>query len=292
MLSQQASGGRIFVSFTKTYHHEPYDLISSTRPELSAAGKNVVITGGGTGIGKAIAISFAQAGAQSISILGRRLDRLENAAAEIRNSSGNTPLIIYKKTDLSVPKDVQGAFETIVQRSGKIDILVSNAGYFPKVSSVKDTDPEDYTQGFELNVLTALNVLKAFVPNAAFDAILLNISTSLAHANPMPGISGYSVTKAANLKMVDFFAVENPQIHVVNVQPGVVDTELVEKGTFQTTDSMALPGNFCVWLASSEAVFLKTKFVWANWDVQELMDRAEEIKSSRLLTWMIEGVDI
>lgn len=51
------------MSFTKTYHNKPYDLISPSRPELSASGKNVVITGGGTGVGKSIALSFAQAGA-------------------------------------------------------------------------------------------------------------------------------------------------------------------------------------------------------------------------------------
>ena len=47
-----------------------------------------------------------------------------------------------------------------------------------------------------------------------------------------------------------------------------------------------------MWAASSEAAFLKGKYVWANWDVQELMARAEEIKGSRLLTWVIEGVEM
>lgn len=51
-----------------------------------------------------------------------------------------------------------------------------------------------------------------------------------------------------------------------------------------------LPGNFAVWLASSEANFLRSKFVWANWDVDELMARAEEIRNSRLLTVMLDGV--
>ena len=55
-------------------------------------------------------------------------------------------------------------------------------------------------------------------------------------------------------------------------------------------DVVQLPGNFCVWLASPEAEFLKGKFIWANWDVEELKGRKEEIQSSRLLTWMLEGV--
>jgi hypothetical protein len=51
-----------------------------------------------------------------------------------------------------------------------------------------------------------------------------------------------------------------------------------------------LPGQFCVWLASPEAKFLNRKFVWANWDVEEMMERADEIKNSKLLDWMLEGV--
>lgn len=63
-----------FPSFTKIFHHEPYDEISPSRPDLSVKGKSVIITGGGTGIGKAIAKAYAQAGASSIAIIGRRGD--------------------------------------------------------------------------------------------------------------------------------------------------------------------------------------------------------------------------
>jgi hypothetical protein len=54
--------------------------------------------------------------------------------------------------------------------------------------------------------------------------------------------------------------------------------------------SAELPGQFYVWLASSEARFLSGKFVWANWDAEELLERAEEIKSTKLLIWVPEGV--
>ena len=51
-----------------------------------------------------------------------------------------------------------------------------------------------------------------------------------------------------------------------------------------------LPGQFYVWLASQEAKFLRGKFVWVNWDVDELKERAEEIAGSRLLTTLLDGV--
>ncbi|KAI1044134.1 hypothetical protein LB505_010555 [Fusarium chuoi] len=91
-----------FVSFTKTWHNKPYPSIDPTRPELSAAGKFVAITGGGTGIGRSIAIAFAQAGASTVAILGRRLDRLEIAAAEIAEASGATPAFLPTWEQLSV----------------------------------------------------------------------------------------------------------------------------------------------------------------------------------------------
>ncbi|KAF0327075.1 reductase [Colletotrichum asianum] len=292
-MAEDSTPQRQFMSFTKTYHHKPYDLISPSRPELSAAGKNVVITGGGTGIGKSIALSFAKAGASSVSILGRRLDRLEIAVAEIRSAAKPGTRVLCKKADLSICDEARVAIDEISLVVGKAHIFVSNAGFFPKVGGVVHQAAEDYLEGFKLNVITTLHALQAFVPHAAEGAIVLNISTSLAHIKPWAGLSGYCVTKAANLKLVDFFATENTDIHVVNVQPGVIETELSPQGTtFNTTDDPALPGHFCVWLASPEARFLKNKFVWANWDVQELMQRAGEIESSHLLTWIIDGVRI
>lgn len=55
---------------------------------------------------------------------------------------------------------------------------------------------------------------------------------------------------------------------------------------------MDLPAHFLVWLASEEAEFLKGKFVWANWDAQELLARADEIQSSMLLRVLLKGVDM
>lgn len=236
MASTEHTPQRGFVSFTRNYHHEPYDLVSPSRPELSAAGKNVVITGGGTGIGKSIALSFTQAGASSVSILGRRIDRLETAAAEIRSIANHGTVVLCKKADLIKLQEVHEAINDIAQFVGNINIFVSNAGFFPQVSSLPDYEAEEYLEGFQMNLVTTLNALQAFHPHAAPAAVVLNISTSLANVSPWPGLSGYCITKGANLKLVDFFAAENPDIHVVNVQPRVVETELSPTGTFKTTD--------------------------------------------------------
>ena len=101
-----------FTSFTSTWHSTPYALISPSRPELSAAGRTVVVTGGGTGIGKAIAKAFAQAGASSVAILGRRVDRLRSAIKEISDAvSGTKPRLIFKVTDLNNREAVKQALK-------------------------------------------------------------------------------------------------------------------------------------------------------------------------------------
>jgi hypothetical protein len=59
-----------------------------------------------------------------------------------------------------------------------------------------------------------------------------------------------------------------------------------------TSDPAALPGNLCVWLASPEARFLRGKLVWSNWDMEEILQRADEIRESNLLALILEGVSM
>ncbi|KAM6525911.1 hypothetical protein FSOLCH5_002039 [Fusarium solani] len=276
------------MAFTKTWRTEPYGFIDPKRPEISAAEKNVIITGGGTGIGKATAIAFAQAGAKSVAILGRRLDRLESGAAAIKEAGKNTA-VVYKAADLTVRAEADMAIQSIVDEVGKIDVFVSNAGSLPELGEVADYDPTKLIRAFELNVLTTLNALHAFKKSASPRAVLINISTAFSHQSPVPGVpvGAYAVSKAAGLKLVDYFGSENPDIHFVHLHPGVVETELNQS---PGQNEASLPAHFSVWAASPEAKFLKGKFVWVNWDAEELLARAEEIKEKDLLAWKLNGV--
>lgn len=217
-----------FPTFTQTYHHAPYAAISPSRPELSAAGKVVVVTGGGTGIGRSIAVSFAQAGADTVAILGRREDRLKSSVAEISAANQKTK-VLYKVADLTKRADVDAALSSIVDSVGNISIFVSNAGASPPPTPFTQIDEHTFMEGFDMNVRTAFNAVQAFLPLAATDAILISISSGVAHCAPILGVSAYAASKAANLKMLDYVAAEHPQLHVVNLQPGVIITE-IQKG--------------------------------------------------------------
>jgi len=228
---------REFVSITKTWQNKSYGSSSSTRPELSAAGKNVIVTGGETGIGKAIATAFSQASAASVAILGRREDRLKDSVAVIAAAASNQKTkVLYKVADLTIRADVETAFKDIVKEVGKISILVSNAGTIATTGLVADTNADDFMRGFDMNVRTVLNATQAFIPLAAPNATLINISTGMVHFAPMPGMSSYTATKAATTKMFDYITAENPSLRVFNVQPGVVSTEMNEGTSMEGQD--------------------------------------------------------
>ncbi|KAH7259138.1 uncharacterized protein BKA55DRAFT_591924 [Fusarium redolens] len=281
-----------FVSFTNVWHNKPYPSIDPTRPELSAAGKFVAITGGGTGIGKSIAIAFAQAGASTIAILGRRLDRLETAAAEIAEASGGKSNVVFEASDISKRGSLDAAVTNLVKKAdgAKIDILISNAGVSPDTGAVVGFDEAEFRRGIELNVIGAFNTLQSFGPSLTSNAYVFNTSTGMVHLKPIAQGWAYTAAKAAVLKMFEYLQDDNPEWHVVQIQPGVIRTELNERFDIVGQDDPALAAQFYVWLASPEAEFLKGKFVWANWDVDELKARADEIKNSLLFKLILNGV--
>ncbi|KAL7915342.1 NAD(P)-binding protein [Trichoderma velutinum] len=284
-----------YVSFTKTWHSKPYAAIDPARPELSASGVFVVITGGGTGIGKAIAVSFAQAGAKTVAILGRRLEKLEETATEITSKAKNADTqVLFESVDLSKRADVDAAAAALVKKAdgANVNIFVNCAGVMPEVGSVKGYNEAALRQGLELSLIVTFNAMQSFAPLLAADAHVFHVSSGLAHIKPVPGIWVYSALKAATTKMFDYLQEEHPEWHVVQIQPGVISTGFNSHLGVASEDEPELAGNFTVWLASPEAKFLKSKFVWVNWDVDELKARADEIKDSWLFRVLLNGVEM
>lgn len=222
-------GDRFFESFTKTWHNKPYPQISPLRSELQVSGSVVFITGGGTGIGKATAIAFAQAGARVIAIFGRRIDRLQSAAEEIYKANPNgTTEVFFESVDLSQRTALNSAFTNAIKHAGgsNIDIFIHNASILQKAGFVAGYDENEYRKGLELNMVGAFNTIQAMVPLLAPKAKVFNISSCIAHITVMPGAWAYAATKIANTKMFDYLQIENSDLHIVNVHPGVVNTEI------------------------------------------------------------------
>lgn len=105
----------------------------------------------------------------------------------------------------------------------------------------------------------------------------------------MPHISSYQVSKLANSKLMEDIAVEHPEIFVLNVQPGVVDSTLNRKRDIPCTDDANLPGNFAVWASSPEARFLNGKYVYCNWDVKEMLSKKSDFEEPTFMRLALEG---
>jgi NAD(P)-dependent dehydrogenase (short-subunit alcohol dehydrogenase family) len=228
--------------FTKTWHTAPYPFISPTRAELSAAGRNVVVTGGGADIGNAIAVAFAQAGAKSVSIIGRSLTKLQSGATAISAAipSSTDTEVFYEQADLSSREETTRALQSIANKvRGKLDVLVSNAGpklgttdalvsntgLEPEGSRIADATDDQLLRSFRGIVLTAVHAIQAFLPLAGPNPVLLSTNTCFAHWPAVPDFGLYACNRATLIKLADYIQAENPHVRVISIQPGWVATE-------------------------------------------------------------------
>jgi NADP-dependent 3-hydroxy acid dehydrogenase YdfG len=145
-----------------TGHTHSYAAIPPTQTKLSAAGKDVVVTGGSTGIGIFIVITFVEAGAPSVTVLGRREDRLKTSSQAITVKAPKSTKVHYEVADLIKRSDVDRALHTVITKFRTISIFVSNTGGIPALGPAAHMDPDVLMSGFETNVRTALNSIQAF----------------------------------------------------------------------------------------------------------------------------------
>lgn len=134
-----------FPSPTTEWHNETYSAIDPARPELSVAGKRVVVTGGGKGIGKEIVRAYATAGAKSIAILGRTEGSLQETKKLVESENTGVTVSTYA-ADMTQPADVKKAAAEI----GAWDILILNAGYMNQPGPMLDVDLDEWWKTFEV----------------------------------------------------------------------------------------------------------------------------------------------
>jgi len=152
-----------------------------------------IVTGGGTGIGKATARLFAENGADVV-IAGRQAERLQEVASSIAADTGRR--IIAKPTDVREDDQVQELIDSTVAELGKLDILINNAGgayMFP----TKDMPPDRFRNSIELNLTSAYLCSRAALPHLikSEHAAIVSMS-SAAGVNGVKGGAAYSAGKA------------------------------------------------------------------------------------------------
>jgi NADP-dependent 3-hydroxy acid dehydrogenase YdfG len=189
-------------------------------------GKIALVTGGGSGIGLAVARAFLQEGAR-VAIAGRDEKKLQDAARGLEGGER----VMYHAADLTEPVHVQALVQGVTKKLGSVDILVNNAGLNIKERAFRELTPERWQLLVRGNLDSAFYCTRAVLPDMLRrrDGLIINISsTSGKRAGPLGG-AAYSAAKFGMAAMGICVAAEeiNSGIRVSNIFPGEVDTPIL-----------------------------------------------------------------
>jgi NAD(P)-dependent dehydrogenase (short-subunit alcohol dehydrogenase family) len=188
-------------------------------------GKVVAITGASRGIGAAAARVFAAAGAK-VALLARSEGEIDALAAEIG------PAALALRCDVADWASVQQAVATVVQRFGRLDVLVNNAGTIDPIARLADVDPAAWGRAVDVNLKGVFHGLRAAIPvmRAQGTGTIITVSSGAARA-ALEGWSSYCAGKAGALMLTQAAHLEEGPhgIRVLGLSPGTVATEMQVK---------------------------------------------------------------
>jgi NAD(P)-dependent dehydrogenase (short-subunit alcohol dehydrogenase family) len=187
--------------------------------------KVVWITGGGSGIGRAMALEFADRGAH-VAVSGRRLDRIEAVADELRERGTSALAVACDVTD---EEAVEQAVTAVVEHFGSLDVAVANAG-FAVAGRVSKLSAEDWRRQLDVNVVGAALTAKYASPELVKTKGRLAIIGSVAGTISVAGTGAYSASKYAVRSLAQTLALElhGDGVSVTLVQPGFVKSEIAQ----------------------------------------------------------------
>jgi NAD(P)-dependent dehydrogenase (short-subunit alcohol dehydrogenase family) len=232
-------------------------------------GKTVIVTGAGTGVGRATALAFAREGARVVAA-SRRANLGEDTVAAIQASSGEA---LYVQTDVSQSRSVRLLVDAALQRYDKIDILVNNAAAMGAHVPTAEHTEEHWDEQLDTNLKGAWLCMKQVIPGMVQrgHGVIINVSSSAAVKN-YPGLSAYSASKAGLDALTRVAALEyaNAGLRIKSICVGGVRTAMTEALRTTTEDEKrfaafhpvgrgAEPEEIAegiLWLSSDQASFI------------------------------------
>lgn len=196
--------------------------------------KVVLITGASSGIGEATARLLARKGARVV-LGARRTDRLEKLAAEIRAEGGTAD---YRTLDVASLSDMQAFADFALKAHGRIDVILNNAGVMP-LSPLHELKVEEWNRMIDVNIRGVLHGIAAVLPHmrARKSGQVINVS-SIGGFQVWPTCAVYSGTKFAVRAISEGLRLENQEVRVTIISPGVVESELAHTITDPSTREM------------------------------------------------------
>jgi 3-oxoacyl-[acyl-carrier protein] reductase len=217
----------------------------------SIAGRVALVTGGGTGIGRAVAVALARAGAR-VAICGRRAEPLEAALADITAAQGDGLMVA---ADVADDGDVARLVQQTVGTFGAIDILVNNAG-IPGGDEIHAHDLAEWDTLLRVNLRGPFLVTHLVLPymreQGRGDIVFISSESGLEH---YPANGAYGVSKHALNALAEYVQRENQDrgVRVATVCPGMVVTEMTRDTEGLDPDKCLLPediADLVLWLVT------------------------------------------
>lgn len=192
---------------------------------MDLSGKSVLVTGAGSGIGRASAVKIARKGAK-LTLTGRREEPLQETAKLIEEAGGEAQVVAGDVTDAS-------AREQVVQAAvafGGLDVLVNNAGNV-RAGRLEDLDAEEIQNQIEVNLLAPVLLTRTAIPalRESGDAAIVNVSSGFGLVG-MPFYSVYGATKAGIAHFGEALRRElfGEGVHVMTIYPGATETPMMD----------------------------------------------------------------
>jgi len=267
-------------------------------------GAVAVVTGGARGIGRAIVEAYT-ARAAHVAIVDVLAEQLQKTAAEIKEAGG---VVLPVVTDITVASQVDAMAEKVQNELGPIDILINNAGTFSYIGPVWEADPEKWFRDVRVNLYGSFLVCRAVVKGMVErkKGYVINMVSSGGVGDPHPYSTSYASSKTGLMRLTEGLAkeVQEHGVKVFAVGPPAVLTDMTRfimndpggkkwrpgfSRTFEEGGGHPpeLVADFVVELVSGKADHLTGRYFLPHQDLDEIIERSDEIISKDLLTLRI-----
>ena len=211
---------------------------------MTLAGKVALITGAGSGIGKAASLLLAQEGAK-IAALGRTEDELQETVTKIQNAGGEA---IPVGADISQPDEMQPAMQKIINQWGRLDIVFANAGINGVWAPIEELEPQEWNKTINVNLTGTFLTVKYAVPylKKQGGSVIITSSVNGTRIFSNTGATAYSCTKAAQVAFTKMVALElaKHRIRVNVICPGSITTNIDESTEQRDLEEIKEPVEF------------------------------------------------
>lgn len=274
---------------------------NDTQQDIDLAGQVAIVTGGGRGIGRAMALTLSKAGA-AVAVVARSADQLAETVTLIEGAGGRA---IPLPLDVTDQQAVERAVAETEQQLGPVDLLINNAGHGGQIGPFWEVQPDEWWRCMNVNLRGPFLCARAVVPGMIARRCGRIINTaSHTGLGLFPHFSAYAISKAAVIRLTENLAAETKEydISVFAIHPGGVQTAMTESVFLSDAAKKWYPKiyDYCskggsgrppelaaklvLFLASGRADALSGCYISIDDDVADMASRAEEIQQDGLYT--------